>query len=208
MSEEKSEKKKAYQEKIEAQLKEWSAKIDELKTKAGKSRAELRMKYEKQIEDLRTKQRVLRKKFREFKESGEETWEGLKTGMEKSLGELKDSFDRTISRFKEMREEAAKKVSKKKKAYVGKVEAQLKEWGIQINILKAKAEKSKAEAKIMYLKQIRELRTKQEAARKRLQKLKGSGDEAWEEVKSGLDKVLADLKDSFNRAASKFKEKK
>ena len=208
MSEEKSEKKKAYQEKIEAQLKEWGAKIDELKAKAGKSGVELKMKYERQIEDLRAKQDVVQKKLREFKESGEETWEGLKTGMEKSLGELKDSFDRTISRFKEMKEEAAEKVSKKKKAYVGKVDGQLKEWGIQINILKAKAEKSKAEAKIMYLKQIRDLRSKQEAARKRLQKLKGSGDEAWDEVKSGLDKVLADLKDSFNRVASKFKQKK
>ncbi|OGP59880.1 MAG: hypothetical protein A2162_10045, partial [Deltaproteobacteria bacterium RBG_13_52_11b] len=44
--------KETYQEKIEVQLKEWGAKIDELKTKAEKSRTEVRKNYEKQIEAL------------------------------------------------------------------------------------------------------------------------------------------------------------
>jgi len=207
MPEEKPEKRKAYQEKIEAQLKEWGVKIDELKAKAERSKVELKMKYEKQIEDLRVQKETLEKRLQEFKESGEETWEHLKTGIEKGFDELKDSVDRTISLFKEKGEEVTETVSKKKKAYVEKIEDQLKDWGSQIDILKAKAEKSKAQVKIKYLEQIKEVRKKQKTARQKLQKLKGSGEEAWGELKVGLDKALEDLKEAFGRSKSKFQKK-
>ena len=205
--EEKSGKKKAYQEKIEAQLKEWSAKIEEVKAKAEKSKAQLKIKYEKQIEDLRTKQDVVQQKLRQLRESGEDTWEGLKTGMENSLDELKGSLDRALSTFKEKGEEAMETVSKKRKVYVEKVEAQLKEWGTEIDILKAKAEKTKAEAKIKYYEKIQDLRARQESLGLKLQELKGSGEEVWEEVKTGVDKAVKDLKEAFKRAKSRLKEK-
>ncbi|OGP88365.1 MAG: hypothetical protein A2156_05165 [Deltaproteobacteria bacterium RBG_16_48_10] len=205
--EEKLEKKKAYQAKIESQLKEWGTRIDELKGKVETSKAELKIKYEKQIEDLRAKQEIVQQKLREFKESGEETWEEIKTGMEKGLDELKDSFDRAVSKFKEKREDAVERVSKKKKAYVDKMEAQLKDWGTEIEILKAKAEKSKAEAKITYLKQIEELRHKQESLKGKLHDLKESGDEAWEDFKEGAEAAFGDMKKALTRAASRFKKK-
>lgn len=198
--------KKAYQEKIEAQLKEWGAKIDELKAKAEKSKAELKTKYEKQIEDLRTKQEVAQRKLRELRESGEEAWEGLKTGLEKGLGELKDAFDRTISTLKKKEEKMTEKVSGKKEAYVEKMEAQLKEWGSEIDMLKAKAEKSKAEVKIAYLKQIEELKKKQGSVKKNLRELRGSGDEAWQDFKGGVEDAVKDLKRSLKRATSRFKK--
>lgn len=204
--EEKSEKKKAYQEKIEAQLKEWGAKIDELKVKAETSKAELKIKYGKQIEDLRAKQEVVHQKLREFKESGEETWEEIKTGLEKGLDELKGSFDRTILKFKEKGEEAAERVSRKKEAYARKIETQLKEWSVKIDILKAKAEKSKAEVKIKYLEQIEELKSRQGALKQRLGELKESGDEAWEDFKDGLEDALDEMKKALKRAASRFKK--
>lgn len=199
--------KETYQEKIEAQLKEWGAKIDELKAKVEKSKAEIKMKYEKQIEDLWNKQGALQKKLLEMKESGEEAWEGLKSSIEKSLDELKDTFDRAIAKFKEIGEEAVETVSKKKKVYVQKIEAQLREWGPQIDLLKAKAEKSKAEIKIKYLEQVEELRKKQETVKKTLHQFRESGDEAWEDLKDGMDRALDDLKRSLKRAVSRFKEK-
>jgi nucleotide-binding universal stress UspA family protein/phage host-nuclease inhibitor protein Gam len=204
--EEKSEKRKTYQEKVEAQLKEWSVKIDELKAKAERSKAELKMKYEKQIEDLRAQQEALKKNLQEFKESGEEAWEHLKTGIEKNFDELKDSADRTISLFKEKGEDVAETVSKKKKAYVEKVEDQLKDWGNQIDILKAKAEKSKAEIKIKYLEQVEELKSRQGALKQRLGELKESGDEAWEDFKDGLEDALDEMKKALKRGASRFKK--
>jgi nucleotide-binding universal stress UspA family protein len=201
----KTEKRKAYQEKIEAQLKEWGTKIDELRAKAGKSKTELKIKYERQIEELRTQQGVVQQKLRELRDSGEEAWEGLEIGMEKSLEELKGSLDRTLLTFKEKGEKVAETVLRKKMAYVEKVETQLKEWGLQTDILKAKADKSKAEVKIKYLEQIQELKNKQEAAKQRLHELRGSGDEAWADFKEGVDNALDDLKKSLKKAISRFK---
>jgi nucleotide-binding universal stress UspA family protein len=205
--EEKSEKKKAYQEKIETQLKEWGARIEELKAKAEMSRTELKVKYQKQIEDLRVKQEVVQQKLRQLKESGAETWEGLRTGIEKSLGELKGSLDSTISTFKEKGGEAAERVLRKKEDYVRKMEAELKKWGHKIDILKAKAEKSKVEAKITYLKQIEELRAKQESVKQKVHDLKESGDEAWREIRKGVDKAVGEMKEAFRRAKSKLQKK-
>jgi nucleotide-binding universal stress UspA family protein len=204
--EEKSEKKKAYQEKIESQLNEWGARIDELKARAEKSKAELKIKYEKQIEDLRGKQEIVQQKLREFKESGEETWEEFKTGIEKGLEELKGSLDRALVAFKEKGEETMETVSKKKKAYVEKMEAQLKQWSTEIDILKAKAEKAKAEAKITYLKQIEELRSKQESVKQKVHELRESGDEAWEDFRKGAEDAFNDMKKALKRAASRFKK--
>jgi len=47
-------KKEAYQEKFDAQLREWSAKIDELKAKADQAKAEAKIEYYEQIEALRS----------------------------------------------------------------------------------------------------------------------------------------------------------
>lgn len=95
----------------------------------------------------------------------------------------------------------------KKKAYQEKIDVQLKEWTAKIDALKAKADKAKADAQVIYKKKVENLRAQQEAARGKFQELKDSGEDAWEEIKVGLDNALEDLKGAFNRAKSKFKEK-
>ena len=201
------EKRKAYQEKFETQLKEWSIKLDDLKARVEKLKAELKTKYEERIEDLKTRQEALQKKLEELKESGEETWEQLRTGIEKSFNELKDSLDHTISIFKEKGEEVSEIVSRKKKFYVQKVEAELKEWGTKIDELKIKAEKLKGDIQIKYLEQIAELRSKREVLENKLRELKESGDEAWEDLKEGVDNALGDLRMGLKRAVARFKKK-
>jgi ElaB/YqjD/DUF883 family membrane-anchored ribosome-binding protein len=89
-------------------------------------------KYEKRIQDLQAKQQTgVQQKLRELRGCGKEALEGLKTGVEKSLDGLKGSLDRTLLTFKEKGEETMDAVSKKKRAYVEKTEAQLKEWGLK-----------------------------------------------------------------------------
>jgi len=93
----------------------------------------------------------------------------------------------------------------KRKAYEEKLDAQLKEWNAQIALLKAKAENAKADSKIDYYKTIEALEDKQNKAKAKLQELKTSGDEAWEAVKAGAEKVWAEVKTAYHDAASKFK---
>jgi uncharacterized coiled-coil DUF342 family protein len=74
--------KAAYQEKFDAQLREWSAKIDELKAKADMAKAEAKIEYYEQIEELRSKQAVVQTKLQELSKSGELAWEELKPELE------------------------------------------------------------------------------------------------------------------------------
>jgi hypothetical protein len=93
----------------------------------------------------------------------------------------------------------------KRKAYEEKLDAQLKEWNAQIDLLKAKADKAKADVKIDYYKTIDTLQRKQDAARTKLQELKTAGDEAWEDLKTGAEKAWSEVKAAYHDATSKFK---
>ena len=92
-----------------------------------------------------------------------------------------------------------------KEAYKKKLEAQFDEWKVEIDKLKAKANKAEADAQIKYHKQIENIRTKQEAVQEKLVELKGSGDEAWEDLKAGLDNAMKNLGDAIKTANSRFK---
>ncbi len=93
----------------------------------------------------------------------------------------------------------------KRKAYQEKLDAQLKEWNAQISLLKAKADKARAEAKSEYYKIIDSLEKKVNEARPKLQELMTSGDEAWDDLKSSAEKAWAEVKTAIDAAASKFK---
>ncbi len=89
--------------------------------------------------------------------------------------------------------------------YQGKMEAQLSEWGKEIDKLKAEADKAKKDAKQGYLDQVEDLRAKQAAMQAKLQELKTSDEGAWGDIKEGLDHSWNELKDSFKKAAARFK---
>ena len=93
----------------------------------------------------------------------------------------------------------------KRKAYEEKFDAQLKEWNAQIALLKARADKGKAEVKIEYYKTIEALQHRQNEAGTKLHELKTASDEAWEDLKTGAEKAWDEVKAAFHSAALKFK---
>jgi len=95
-----------------------------------------------------------------------------------------------------------------KRSYLQKLAAQLQEWDTEIDELKVKSHLAKADAKDELAKQIDELRTKKEAARSKLQQLQDSGDEAWDDIKAGVEKSWTELRGAFRSAMSKFSDKK
>jgi hypothetical protein len=93
----------------------------------------------------------------------------------------------------------------KRKAYEEKLDAQLKEWSAQIELLKAKTDNAKADAKIEYYKTIEALQSKQNEAKAKLRELKTAGDAAWEDLKTGAEKAWAEVKAAYHEASSRFK---
>ena len=95
-----SDKRKAYEEKFDAQLKEWSAEIALLTAKADKAKVEAKIEYYKTIEALQGKQDTAKMKLQELRVAGDDAWEDLKTGAENVWTEVKAAFQSAASRFK------------------------------------------------------------------------------------------------------------
>lgn len=91
--------KKAYEEKLQAQLDEWNAEIEKLKAKADKAEADARIEYYEQIEKLREQQREAQSRLDEFRRAGEDAWEDLKAGIENARDSLGKAVKTAAARF-------------------------------------------------------------------------------------------------------------
>ncbi len=95
------ENKEAYRQKLEAQMREWSAKIDLLKARADQAEAEAKIEYRNRIEDLRKKREVLREKLRELQKATDAAWKDIRAGTERAAADLKDALQSAFSKFKQ-----------------------------------------------------------------------------------------------------------
>jgi len=105
--------KDTYQEKLETQLKEWNAKIGELRSRAERVATGARVKYQEEVEALRFRYEGAQRKLQELKQAGEGVWEDLRSGIEGAWDELRQAVDNVVSRFKrdEGREEEIRLVA-------------------------------------------------------------------------------------------------
>ena len=92
--------KQGFQQKLEAQLKEWDAKLEELKAKARDAKAEIRAEFEVQLDALAGERAVAQQKLQELCRHGEWAWEDLKDSAEQTWSELREAIKRSASRFK------------------------------------------------------------------------------------------------------------
>ena len=90
---------KEYQEKMEAQLKDLTAKLEELKGKAAKAGADAKAEMNKQLEALKPKLDAAQQKMKELRAAGGETWEKVKEGSEKAMADLKKTWESIKSKF-------------------------------------------------------------------------------------------------------------
>jgi uncharacterized coiled-coil DUF342 family protein len=93
-------KRKAFEEKLDAQMKEWNAQIALFKAKADTVKADAKVEYYAKIEALQHKRDTARAKLQELKAAGDEAWEDLKAGAEKAWAEVKTAFHDAVSKLK------------------------------------------------------------------------------------------------------------
>lgn len=91
--------KQSYMEKLEAQLNEWTAQIDQLRAKPDGAKADAKLEYQQQIDHLQTKKDQVQGKLNEIKQAGEGAWESLREGVEAAVTDLKAAVDRAMSKF-------------------------------------------------------------------------------------------------------------
>jgi len=78
--------------KLETQLKQWGAKLDEFVAKADRAGTAARIDNRRRIEELKAKVKAAQAKLDEVKTAGSEKWETLKAGVESAWKDLEIAF--------------------------------------------------------------------------------------------------------------------
>jgi chromosome segregation ATPase len=86
-----------------------------------------------------------------------------------------------------------------------RMEKELKEWGVDLEKLKSRANKARADVKTEIDREVSTLRAKLNEAQKKLEELKTTGGAASTEMRKGVENAWAELKRAFDGARAKFK---
>ena len=90
-------------------------------------------------------------------------------------------------------------------AYQKKLEAQLSEWDAKLKQLGAKAKNATADARISYENDLEILKSKRTAAQKTLAELGKRGENAWEDMKDGMEKAWDEMGKAIEKISARFK---
>ena len=85
--------------------------------------------------------------------------------------------------------------------YEKKMQAQFDEWKTRIHVFKEKADKEEANLQLEYYTLIEEVELELETAHKKFQRLKQTGDEAWEEFKTDIEHTWKPLEELIKSLA-------
>jgi len=89
---------------------------------------------------------------------------------------------------------------KEKKAYIKKIEDDLKHWDTKIDILEVNADKASEQNKAEYSKHLDKVLTLWKEAKIIIQKLKKSDDSQWEALQNSVDAIWKDMEDAIKKA--------
>lgn len=89
--------------------------------------------------------------------------------------------------------------------YRQKLEAQLQEWKVKIEILENKAAEASGETKIEMMRLIAELRLKKELVKNKWGELQKEHSATWDTVKDGMENTVSELKSALDKVVSRFK---
>ena len=92
----------------------------------------------------------------------------------------------------------------KRHEYLTKLKAQLEEWEHDIDRLEARLEDAQGEAKVKMDQTITELKAKQKDVQGKLKKVEEAAEDAWHDIKDGLELAWDSLKLGFLAAKSEF----
>jgi hypothetical protein len=91
-----------------------------------------------------------------------------------------------------------------REAYLGKLEAQIREWVSGIDNLAARSEHVGAESKLEFRRHINELRARGTAARAGLEVLREAPVESWDVVRVTTEGSIAELQEAVQEALERY----
>jgi uncharacterized protein YjbJ (UPF0337 family) len=156
-------------------------------------------------------QAQIKGKWEQLKGSAKKVWGDLtdddftkaQGSAEKLYGLIHEKYGDTkeaiVAKLEKIQERPNKEMVE---ANVGRMEAQLAQWGSRLDEMVAKAEKMGADVKADYHKRLDDLKEKYRATQTKLTDLKNAGFEKWETLENGLEKAWKDLEAAFKKITS------
>jgi hypothetical protein len=92
----------------------------------------------------------------------------------------------------------------KRTEYIERLSAHMLEWDSQIRLLSDKSENAAPETKLEYSAAIAELQHKRDEVAQKLQGISDSTDDEWEELKTGTEHALHDIRAVFFSAVTRL----
>jgi len=89
----------AYKQKARAQIKEMKAKMQVFEAQAEKAGADMRVKYEKNLNDWRSRFDDIDMRLNKLSDSSKDAWEEIRTGIDKTMEELNNAIDNAKKQF-------------------------------------------------------------------------------------------------------------
>jgi chromosome segregation ATPase len=89
-----------YIDKMERQLKEWSARIGELESRVSVTKTDSKMEYKNRIRELRDRREALLRNIQELRGSDFNTWEAMKVGVESAWLDFTDALTAAREKFR------------------------------------------------------------------------------------------------------------
>jgi uncharacterized protein YhaN len=93
-----------------------------------------------------------------------------------------------------------------KEAYKQKIEAELELVQAKLAEFKAQAKISTADARIKHAKQVEDIEQKVGATKAKLKELGAASEDAWEQLKDGVESTWGALSVAIRNAVAKFKD--
>jgi hypothetical protein len=93
-----------------------------------------------------------------------------------------------------------------KESYVNKTETELRQWSAKVDRLQMRAEKAGSQTRAEIDGQLRMVRAKVNAGRRKLVRLQGSGEGTWQTLRRGADDTLRNVQRTYQRTVSLFKK--
>jgi hypothetical protein len=90
----------AYRQKVEAQIEEQRAKLDQLKARAKQAVAEGKIKAHEELDEVERKLEAAKARLKELSEASESTWEKMKGGFEGAWHGVTEAWRKAVDKFK------------------------------------------------------------------------------------------------------------
>ncbi|MHB9020817.1 MAG: DUF2934 domain-containing protein [Halothiobacillus sp.] len=179
-----------FEDKLRQQISVWDSRLNHLAEDAKSAKATVKANIEKHIVEMTAHRQTLKEKLNELQASSTSRWDELKHQTEQMLTSMQDAYDRAAIQ---------------KEAFQDKLTARLAVWDAQYHDLKDKAKTASAETQAALEVKMHELGERRAAAATQLAQLRSKSAEAWEDMKTGVDKTWKQMRETLDRVARHFK---